>query len=60
MKNWIFISLICLLGMTVQVQAQGWDAQSLHSINGWNMHGFSKGMFHPLILCKDWASHPCA
>ena len=44
MKNWIFISLICLLGMTVQVQAQGWDARSLHSINGWNMHGFSKGI----------------
>lgn len=34
--------MLFILACGLQANAQGWDAKTLHGINSWEMHGFSK------------------
>ena len=49
MKKGIICLLIGLFSLS-QVHAQNWDINTVKEVNGWNMHGLSKGLSHSGII----------
>lgn len=49
MKKGIILLLTGLI-MTCQLPAQNWDINTVKKVNGWDIHGFSRGMSHSGIL----------
>ena len=49
MKKGIICLLIGLISLS-QVHAQNWDINTVKEVNGWNMHGLSKGLSHSGII----------
>lgn len=49
MKKGIILLLIGLIS-ACQLQAQNWDINTVKTVNGWNVHGLSRGLSHSGII----------
>ena len=49
MKKGIICLLIGLISLS-QTYAQNWDINTVKEVNGWDMHGLSRGLSHSGII----------
>ena len=49
MKKGILLLLIGCIA-ACQLQAQNWDINTVKNVNGWKMHGLSRGLSHSGII----------
>ena len=49
MKRWFIVSILLVM-CAMKIEAQNWDVHTVETVNGWHVHGLSRGLSHSGVI----------